>query len=37
MEDAREESPRDIPVEGRKVTLVVQGDVGAHGEGGEES
>jgi microcompartment protein CcmL/EutN len=30
MEDAHEESARDIPVEGGKVTLVIQGDVDAH-------
>jgi hypothetical protein len=30
MEEAREESARDIPVEGGKVALVVQADVDAH-------
>jgi hypothetical protein len=30
MEEAREESSRDIPIEGGKITLVVQGDVSAH-------
>jgi len=35
LENARQEGPRDVPVESRKVVLVVQSNVGAYNEGAQ--